>query len=292
MISIGVLSGDVGVFGNVLIISVALMVVPQLIIDYIEYRRLEEMELRFPRFLRDLVESIRAGMPLHKAIFAARHTDYGPLSDEVGRMANQLSWNINILKVLEGSKERLVESKVLTKIYRIMLETYKSGGSVSETLDSLSTTLSTIQETQKERKSMLNQYVIATYAISFIFIGIVVGINRLMVPIFISIAPGGPVGEFVANPCSQCLYGGGLSCSPCNLYFNVCSMFGVEKTGVSCYYLALFFFMSTIQAITGGLVVGQIGEGSIKAGIKHSLILFSVAFGAFFILVKVKLLGV
>ncbi|MFN6992553.1 MAG: hypothetical protein ACK4MM_07540 [Fervidobacterium sp.] len=55
--------------------------------------------------------------------------------------------------------------------------------------------------------------------------------------------------------------------------------------------MALFFSMVIVQAICGGLVAGQISEGSIKAGIKHSLILLVVTFGIFFILVRVGLLG-
>jgi hypothetical protein len=46
-----------------------------------------------------------------------------------------------------------------------------------------------------------------------------------------------------------------------------------------------------MQAIMGGLVAGQIGEDSIKAGFKHSIILLGVTIGAFFILVYLGLMG-
>lgn len=256
---------------------------------------MKEMELRFPNFLRDLVETTRAGMPLHKAIIFASRTDYGPLSTEIKKMANQLSWNVNILSVLNQAKERLKSSKMLSRVMRIIIETYKSGGKMDETLDSLSRTMITIQDTQKERKSMLNQYVVAMYVISIVFIGIIVGINWLMVPIFESLstptATAVSVSGVVANPCSTCLQTSGPGCMPCNIYFSICSMFNVKSEGISCYYLALFFSISMIQAIMGGLVAGQIGEESVRAGIKHSLILSSMTFGIFFILVRLHLLG-
>jgi flagellar protein FlaJ len=293
LILFGIISGDVGVLGNTIILSIFLFIIlPQSIFTYTKYRDLREMELRFPGFLRDLVESTKAGIPLHKAIILASKTDYGPLSKEISKMAYQLSWNVNILKVLEQSRERLRKSDLLNKNMRILIETYRSGGSIDDTLDALSSTLMTIQETQKERKSTLDQYVVAMYVITFIFIGIVVGINKLMVPIFTAVAGGeGPVGNFLSNPCDICLYGGDISCSPCYIYFSICSFFHVDKAQISCYYLALFFSMSVIQAITGGLVAGQIGEGSVTAGIKHSLIMLIVDSGIFFIFVRLGLLG-
>lgn len=293
LIIFGILSRDIGVLANIIFLSIFLTTIPQLIFSYINYREMKEMELRFPHFLRDLVESTRAGLPLHKAIISASGADYGPLNKEIKKMADQLSWNVNIIEVLDQLKKRLRASQTLTRVIRILMETYKSGGSVDDTLNSLSETLLTIQETEKERKSMLNQYVVATYAISFVFIGIVVGINRLMVPIFesMSMSPT-PIAGVVPNPCDICVHGGGVQCTPCKVYFRVCSLFRIETGSISCYYFALFFSMSIIQAATGGLVAGQIGEGSVKAGVKHSLILLAITIGAFLLLVRLRLLGV
>lgn len=289
----GILSNDVGVLGNVIIIAVVLIAVPQLIFNYINFTRSREMELRFPNFLRDLVEMTRAGLPLHKAIIFASKTDYGVLSKEVNKMASQLSWNVNLMSVLEQAKGRM-KSKQMSRVFRIIIETYKAGGTIDETLNSLSDSLSVIHETEKDRKSMLNQYVVAMYVITLVFIGIVIGINKLMVPIFKSLTPttGAPMGELIVNPCEICLASQNIQCSPCRLYFGLCSIFKIDNISISCYYFSLFFFMSTIQAITGGLVAGQIGEDSVRAGIKHSLIMLGIAFGAFFILVKLKLIGV
>ncbi len=151
-----------------------------------------------------------------------------------------------------------------------------------------------LQETEKERKSILSQYVVAMYVISLMFMGVIVAINKLMVPIFEAMmtpAAEGQVVTLIENPCSICIGGGGFECSPCTIYFSICSIFGVETTTISCYYLALFFSMSIMQAAAGGLVAGQIGEGSIVAGTKHSLILLAITFGAFFIFVKLGFIG-
>jgi flagellar protein FlaJ len=296
LLLIGVLSGMQGVLGNTIILATFIVITPQLIFNYVNYRNLKDIEFYYPHFLRDLVESTRAGMPLHKAIIFASHTDYGALTSHIQKMAHQLSWNVNIIDVLEQARERLKKSNTLAKVFRILIETYNSGGSIDSTLDSLSNTMMTIQDTEKERKSTLNQYVIAMYVISLVFIGIIVGINWLMVPVFQSMSTsttGGATGMagIITNPCNTCVYGADVACTPCGIYAGVCSVFGTNPTNIGCYYLALFFSISIIQSLMGGLVAGQIGEGSVIAGIKHSLILVCITVAAFLILVPLGFIG-
>ncbi len=294
LILVGFLVADTGVIGNIIIISIFLIATPQIIISYMNFKKLREIERAYPNFLRDLIDATKAGLPLHKAIISLGKNNYGPLTREVRKMSNQLTWSVDLIKVLEQSKRRLRRSPMLVKTIRIIIETYKSGGRVSEILDSLSNTLIILQDTREERKSTLKQYVLAMYIISLVFIAIIVAINKLMVPIFETSAPiaSGPLGVGGTNPCAFCIYGLTLECLPCNIYSGICSIFGVNTVSISCYYLGLFFCMSVIQSICGGLVAGQIGEGSLRAGFKHSLILTSISVATFMILVKLKLIGV
>lgn len=43
----------------------------------------------------------------------------------------------------------------------------------------------------------------------------------------------------------------------------------------------VFFHMSAIQAFFGGLVAGKMGEGTVSAGLKHSLILMLCSYFVF-----------
>ena len=43
--------------------------------------------------------------------------------------------------------------------------------------------------------------------------------------------------------------------------------------GIANYYVAIFFYVVLIQGIFMGLIAGQLGENSITAGSKHSLIM-------------------
>jgi flagellar protein FlaJ len=63
-------------------------------------------------------------------------------------------------------------------------------------------------------------------------------------------------------------------------------MFGLGSAA-TCYYRALFLLMAIVQGIFSGLVAGQIGEGSVTAGIKHSLIMTFSGFAIFMLLLQI-----
>lgn len=288
LIVIGILTSDTGIIGNAIILSTFIIATPILYHRYKRFREFKEMEEKFPNFLRDLIESLRASLPLHKAIIGTNRINYGTLSREVNKMSNQLSWGMPIDKVLKQFAQRVKSSKRMTSGIQIIIQSYMSGGDVISTMDSVADSQLILIETEKERTSMLSQYVMVMYAISIIFIAIVVGVNKLMVPIFGLSQQGSEFG--LLNPCGQC---SGFECSVCSLFETTSdNIFGLDPTSIGAYYTSLFFFLSIIQSIFAGLVAGEISEGSAIAGARHSLILASITFGVFSIFVRLGLLGV
>jgi flagellar protein FlaJ len=298
-ITIGILSGDPGVMGNVIILSTFIMALPQLFFRYERFRAIKEIEETFPAFLRDLVESLRAGMPLHQAIRATSRFEYGRLSHEVRRMANQISWGVPVEKVLDRFAQRVSKSGRLYSSIQIIRESYLTGGDVASTLEAVADGSTVLEEIDKERRSILSQYVVIMYFITIIFVGIVIALNKFLVPIFE--VPGGEMGlPGLINPCFECVDPECVRCEmragvaiPCMLYGSlVRDIFRKNHCSVAAYYTALFFFMAVIQSFFSGLVAGQIAEGSTVAGIKHSMILIGITFGTFNIAVRMGFLGI
>jgi flagellar protein FlaJ len=288
LILAGFLSGDIGILSNTIFLSVFIIAPPQLLLRYKKYRELKEMEEKFPTFLRDLTESIAAGVPFHQAIVASSKLQYGALSKEIKKISNQISWGIPLDKILDQFAERVKRSRRLYTAIKIIRESYISGGDVVSILESVADNSTILEESEKERKSLLSQYTMLLYAISLIFIVVVVAINRLMVPIFQT--PG--VGEFAGliNPCGFCA---GFTCSVCTLFESTAEhIFFLPPLSIGAYYTSLFFFMSLIQSIFCGLVAGQVSENSVTAGIKHSLILGAITVGSFLLLVRLGIMGV
>jgi len=289
-IVLGILSTDSGVVAMSIFLSIFFIAIPQFFLAYERFRTLKEMETKFPLFLRDMVESLRSGMPFHQSVIISSKVDYGKLSKEVKKMANQISWGLPFDKVIKQFAERVKGSRRLNIALKTIRESYIAGGDVVSALESVADTAVLLDESEKERKSLLHQYVVLMYGINFLFLGIIVAINRLMVPIFeVATQPGAEEAIPLTNPCNECL---GFSCSVCDTFTLSCNMFGIKEIEkVTCYYSSLFFFMSMIVSICTGLIAGQISEGSVVAGLKHSLIMSGTTFGAFFLLVRLGLMG-
>jgi flagellar protein FlaJ len=288
LIVVGQITGIEGVKANALILFVFMLALPLILLKYQREKSIREMEEKMPLFLRDLVESIRSGMPFHQAIVSSSKLDYGELSKEVNKMANQISWGMPVTKALDQFTERVKSSKRLFMALKILRESYMTGGDVISTLDSVANNLTELNEAEKERKSLLNQYVVLIYAIVFIFVVILVAMNRLMIPVFqVSVTPGGEA-MGLQSPCKD---NPSFICSifalPAQYVFNL-----HDPTAIGAYYLSIFFYMSTIIAIACGLVVGQITENSIIAGFKHSIILTIAVWGILILLKAINLLGV
>ena len=288
----GYISRDPGIFGNLLLISFFISFSTFAAFEYKRYREFKEMEEKFPIFLRDLTEAINVGMTLPKAIKAVSKYDYGVLSKEIKKLSNQLSWNVPIHKALDRFAERMKRSKRISTGIKIIKEAYLSGGNTVAILTSLSEALEILEQSEKERKSILNQYTLMIYAISLIFLAIVVAIVRLIIPIF-SNPMMGVAG--ISDPCLSC--SGGI-CSVCDFFYLTSKALFISesyaKTGkpFPFYYVSLFFYLSLIQAIFAGLVAGEISEGSIRAGVKHSLILACIITSAYLLLFRFGLIGV
>lgn len=292
IISLGFLTSNLGVIGNGIILGIFLVAVPVVIFRYQKFKALKEMEEKFPIFLRDVVESVRAGMAFHLAIVNSSKFDYGRLSKEVKKMSNQISWGLPVTKVLDQFTDRVRGSRRLFDSLQTIRESYKTGGDVVATLDSVADNLTFLDDADKEKKSMLNEYVILMYAIAFIFVGIVASINKLLIPIFqISSTPGGSQVLGLTNPCADTV---GLEAGICAFYSLPAKYLFLlsDPTGIASYYIAIFFFMSIIVAFSSGLVAGEISDNSILSGLKHSIIMTAGVVGALLIIKQVGLLGI
>ncbi|MCS7106188.1 MAG: type II secretion system F family protein [Candidatus Aenigmarchaeota archaeon] len=292
-LAVGIISNDRAVLGNSIILSAFAIAGPLFFFRYMRVREIKEMEEKFPFFLRDVIEALRSGSPLHTSVLIASKYEYGKLTPEIKKMASQISWGMSFDKVLDQFAERVKASKRLTVVSKIIKEAYLSGGDIISILETVAENMTILDEYEKERKSLLSQYVVLMYIINFLFIGIVVGINRLMVPIFKVEAVGQLEMIGLQNPCGFCSQ---LSCVFCDILGGISSIFNLGNIrsleNMGSYYTSLFFLMAIVESIFCGLVAGEISEGSAIAGFKHSIIMVIITFGSFFILVNFGIMGV
>lgn len=290
---------DISTVGNVFVISLFIVMVPYFLIEYAEFLWLKSVERQFPNFMRDLADSKRSGMALTEAIHICSRAKYGKLTPEIKSMSNRLTWGTPFLRALDIFGERTRKSKIINEALDLIKEAYQSGGNIASTLDSVAKDIRTLQDAEDERKSLVRQHMMIMYAIFFVFLAVSMIIIYVMVPMMKTQPESGfeaPIFRFT-NPCPSPSPGEIVPHFPCSLFYGACSILSIDvaadpTTGISCYYIALFFFILIIQGIFSGLIAGQLGENSVVAGAKHSFIMVAAAIMVFMFMAKLGLLPV
>jgi flagellar protein FlaJ len=272
---------NVGIMMNLIVLGIIIAVAPYALLSYFDYAKIKAIEDQLPVFLLDLAESQKVGLTLHESLKQASKTDYGKLSPEIKKVYNQLSWGIRVQDVFNNFAKRMKKSKLTSRVVSIINETYVSGGDIGKTMEATASDITAIKEAEKERRSVTAEHTMIMYAIYFIFIGIVVGLSQTLIPMLSIGSETGTAGGIGKSD---------IYCINCPIFSAVCEMLDLEGGG-SCYYNALFILMAVVQGIFSGLVAGQIGEGSVFAGVKHSIIMTVTGFSALVILLKFGFMG-
>jgi len=292
LIGIALFWNNVGILGNMIILAGAVGFLPWLVLSYMELQRVRSIEDQMPAFMLDIAETQKAGLTLPAAIRTATKTDYGRLTPEIKRINDQISWGVPFPDALAAFSERVHKSAVIGRIVRIINEAYLSGGDISRTMEATASDIIAIKEAEKERQAIMTQHVAVMYAIYFIFIGIIVGLSKTLLPMLQLNVETAAVGGIMTfqDPCGACAVANPpLFCASCLTFGVMCAMFNLGA-GTTCYYRALFMLMAVVQGVFSGLVAGQIGEGKVLAGVKHSAIMTGLGFGTIIALLQLGLM--
>jgi len=211
-----------------------------------------EKEDMFLEFSRNLVESVKAGTPISKSIINVRNKPYGVLSENIKKLANQISLGIPLGDALQIFS-RDVKNKTISRALTLIGQAERSGGEIGGILESVTEAVSTSDKLKKERKAAISTLVVQGYIIFLVFITIILVLQFQILPMIVGIVPSGT---------SLGIGGLGGSGAPID----------EEEIANSFLYLLL------IQGAFSGLTIGKLSEGNIKPGIKHSFVLMLMAF--------------
>jgi flagellar protein FlaJ len=226
-----------------------LIALPPVMGLYARYRTRKELEEQFVSFLMDLTDSIDSGMTLPMALEHCSKRNYLSLSRHINDMVAQVNWGVSFRKALDTFARR-TRSRPIRRAVSTIIETYKVGGKVSDTLRSVSKSMTTINKLSAERRASVYSQVVTSYMIFFIFIFIMVVIQVFILP------------TLVIENISDVAFSDATPLTP-EEYSQVFSMFII------------------IQGFFAGLATGKMAEGSIPAGFKHSLLLIFMGYAIF-----------
>lgn len=236
------------VFSNYIsLISIVLVIIGPSGVEYIKFKHKKEIEDNFPDFLRDVSSNIKAGMTLPKAISAVKGIDYGSLTPHVKKMAVQIDWGVPFNDILEGFSKKA--TPVVGRTVSTIIETHKGGGDIAKIFDTIGKSIVEMNKIKKERESNIKSQMVTGYIIFFVFIGVLVALEKFLIPnLLVATAEGDSVEQLTKL------------------------------------YSDMFRWLVLIQGFFSGLVIGKMSEGSLIAGLKHCLILVFVGYGIFLVL--------
>ncbi len=213
-----------------------------------------EKEEMFLEFARNLVESVKTGTPINKAIVNVRKKPYGVLSEHVKKLANQITIGIPLSKALQTFSHD-INNPTISRALTLIGQAERSGGEIGGILESVTEAVSMVDKLKKEREATISSMIVQGYIIFLVFIVIILVLQFQILPSLTSISSTGGVGEIGI---------GGLG--------GTAEPLDPEEVASSFIYLLL------VQGLFTGLVIGKLAEGSIKAGVKHSFVLVIIAF--------------
>ncbi len=230
---------------------------PYLIIDYINSRKIRALELQFPEFLRNLAESVKAGMTLPKAIENAAKTDFGELTPYIKKFHNLLSWGIPLPDAIKVFKKETKESSHIQRGLSIIMEAYYFGGNIAEIMASVADSTNQIINIEKDRTSIMSQQTTVMYIVQFVFIAILIGLFTVLIPLVTTEYGESGISGFLSR----------------------------ENLPSVDYFRILFFLTIVIQSVANGVVAGETQEGRLSAGVKHSGIMLIIGLVSYLIFI-------
>ena len=237
-----------------------------------ENKRQKEIESRFPEFVRNLSGAIKSGMPAAQAVIHVSEGEYGTLTPYLKKLANQIEWSIPFHKAfINFAKE--TENPVIRRAVATVIQAEQAGGNIEDVLTAVTDSLLQIKKIKEERKSSIHAQVMQSYIIFFVFLGVMIVIQNLLIPYMIKF---GTVNNDESGVASSQI-AGGISLNA-ELDFSSPINFFVSLGGWLLSLNGIFLIMSLIQAFFAGVVLGKLAEGDMTSGTKHSLIMMTSAF--------------
>jgi flagellar protein FlaJ len=237
IVSYGFLSfWSTDMFDDFVFFAITVSVFPPAMLSYVDYKWRKAIDEHLPDLFRSIVQAQETGMTLPQAIEEASKRNYGPLTEELKKMAAQISWGMSFEESLLSLGKR-VNTVLMQRTVTMIIEASRAGGRIEKVFDPMGKFIQTTLLLDKERRTQTRPYIAIIYVAFFVFLFTLVLLFR----------------SFFSSIQGLSILGAG-----------VMSQSATER---------MFFHITYIQAFFGGLVAGKMGDGAIRAGLRHSLVL-------------------
>ncbi|HLD11018.1 MAG TPA: type II secretion system F family protein [Candidatus Nanoarchaeia archaeon] len=245
--------GPKGWYFNPIIVIAVMVGGSTFLLDFMdETKRQKELELKFLEFVRNLVENVRSGVSIPKAIQQVADVDYGALTPYVQKLSNQIDWGYPLNDALRIFADD-TKNPVIARSVAIVIQAEKSGGDMAAILQAVSQSVLEIKKVKEEQKAGAYSQIVQGYIIFFVFIIIMLVLQVYLIPKLGAIS-----GDIMQGLGGSVSVGTGVK----------------EPLDLQGVFIGTIF----VQGVFAGLMIGKFSENKFKAGVKHALIMSIVGY--------------
>jgi len=229
-----------------LIISVLILFVPFLFFYETRARRVKAIEDSVPIFLKRMAAINDVGMSLADAIKSISRLNLGVLSTEIKLIHKDIVWSNSVLDALTEFEQR-VRTVSISRIVTLINKASESTGNIKATLRVAANEAMLADKLKKQKFTVLFSYLIVVYMSFAVFLLVLYIFTTMFLPMIPDVSS--TVGNRVL-------------------------MISVHKEE----YSLLFMHASVIQGFFSGIIIGQMMGESLFDGLKHSVIMMTIAY--------------
>jgi len=234
-----------------------------LILVFTADKRANFSEEILPDVLQLFSLNVRSGLTLERAILTSARPEFGPLEQELKRVANETLAGTSLGESLKGISKR-IKSKLIDRTISLLVEGMEKGGNIADLLDNLAEHVRQAKILRREMKSYVVSYVI------FIFIAVGIGAPLLYA-----------ISTFLVQTMIKF---GSVDLPKAPTLQTGLPLIRFEKVDITPKFLRNYSILALlVSALFGSLLIGLISEGTERAGIKFIPILAMVSLGILFI---------
>ena len=231
-------------------------------------RQARSIERAIPDFLDRFASVNDAGMTIIESFERVKNSDLGGLTPELERTWRDIQWGSDVATALKRM-DRRIDSPVVTRAVTLSTNAMETSDDIAPVLEIAADEARSTHVLNRQRKQTMLTYLVVIYVAFFVFLGIMAALMISFIPAI----------EDVMAQMAQSTSGSGGPAPSAGL--GLASSPGeINISG----YETIFFHVTLIQATCSGLVAGQLGQGSIKDGVKHSTIMLVITYILFTVL--------
>jgi flagellar protein FlaJ len=210
-----------------------------------------KLQKQIPDFLGRMASTNETGMTIRDSIKLMSKSDTGAISKQIKLVWKDIDWGMDVNDALTRFANR-IRTHVVARSITLITRANESSGDVGEVLSVAARDAETEQTLRKERAMNMMIYIVIIYISFVVFVGVIYVITDSFLT---QMAIAGEEME-----ASGAAGGGGFL-----------GAFDLDA------YKRMFFHASLIQGFCSGLIAGVMGEGSVMSGLKHSMIMMTIA---------------